>query len=613
MIVPMAKTFITARHSDRHRLLDAIADLGVVHLSPVEPSEAVPDEQTLDRIRMLRRALQVLDGIPPDEKGESSHLCEANSGASLQMGTVPVFEAAQEALDIVRRRAGYEHHLTELYHQLRQLDMWGDFELEKIEQLSAAGINLHFWSVPTGQVQDVRADCVEVVGQLPGRRSLVAMVARGRDSELPDEAIRLSLPPRDAPSIRAEAGQVDASIKSDRSRLRQLAYQADSMCVELERLEQQAAETVAVRGAEANEDLFAIQGWIPEDRASAVAGDLAEVGIPTAVRVMGVSANEEPPTWIRSPNWTRPIEGLFSIMGTVAGYREFDVAVPFLLALPIFTAILISDGGYGGVLLLALTLGYRPATRVLGTRFTQLLIVVAVVTLLWGVVCATFFGVTLYRPLIPVDLSAQSRLLMMKICFAMGALHLSIAQLWQATRMFPSWRLLNRVGWAIFIWGMFGVVQMFVLRTPLGWNRPWPYFLLVGAALAILFLRPSRNPFKMIAWGIAAFPLSMMSAFSDVISYVRLMAVGLASSVLAVSFNELARGAEFWPLTVLILVLGHSLNMGLAMIAMFAHGVRLNMLEFCNNLGMKWTGYPYRPYFNRMTRSNHHGHGAIDF
>ena len=76
---------------------------------------------------------------------------------------------------------------------------------------------------------------------------------------------------------------------------------------------------------------------------------------------------------------------------------------------------------------------------------------------------------------------------------------------------------------------------------------------------------------------------------------------------------SLARGAEAWPLALVILVLGHSLNMGLAMIAMFAHGVRLNMLEFCNNLGMKWTGYRYRPYFNRMTRSNHHGHGAIDF
>ena len=76
----------------------------------------------------------------------------------------------------------------------------------------------------------------------------------------------------------------------------------------------------------------------------------------------------------------------------------------------------------------------------------------------------------------------------------------------------------------------------------------------------------------------------MLSAFSDVISYVRLMAVGLASSVLAVSFNEMALDVDFWPLTVLVLVFGHGLNIGLAMIAMFAHGVRLT----CSSSATTW-------------------------
>lgn len=100
----------------------------------------------------------------------------------------------------------------------------------------------------------------------------------------------------------------------------------------------------------------------------------------------------------------------------------------------------------------------------------------------------------------------------------------------------------------------------------------------------------------MLALGTVSFPLAMLSAFSDVISYVRLMAVGLASSVLAKSFNELATGIDFVPATILILIFGHSLNIGLALIALFAHGVRLNMLEFSNNLGMQWGGHPYAPF-----------------
>lgn len=597
MIVPMCKTYITARREDQRRLVDAVADLGIVHLAPIDPSRAVPDEETRTQIRTLQQALQILGSI--DAEGSAPSL--------------PVEKAALEVLEIVRRRATHEHRLTELYHQLKQLEIWGDLELEAVNRLSDAGLDLQFYSVPTVHVPAIRADCLEVVRQLPGRKSMVAVVTQSKPPILPEDAVQLSLPPRDVPSLRAEAADIDAAIKADRSRLSLLANLSASMGAQLRQLEQQAEETVALRGAKTSDQLFAVQGWIPEERASSVADDLAETGILAAIRVMNPADDEEPPTWIRPPAWTRPIEGLFSIMGTVAGYREFDVSVPFLIALPIFTAILISDGGYGAVLLLALSLGYRPATRILGTQFTHLLMVVGAVTLVWGIVCATFFGVTLYSPLIPVDLTAESRVLMMRICFAMGALHLSLAQLWQAIRIFPSWRMLNRVGWAIFIWGMFGVVQMFVLRSPIGWSTPWPYCLSLGAVLAIFFLRPSRNPFRMIGFGIAAFPLSMMSAFSDVISYVRLMAVGLASSVLAVSFNELARGTDAWPLAMVILVLGHSLNMGLALIAMFAHGVRLNMLEFCNNLGMKWNGYPYRPYFNRMTRSNHHGYGATEF
>ena len=119
--------------------------------------------------------------------------------------------------------------------------------------------------------------------------------------------------------------------------------------------------------------------------------------------------------------------------------------------------------------------------------------------------------------------------------------------------------------------------------------------------MAILFAHPSRNIVKMLGLGIADFPLSLLSAFSDIISYVRLMAVGLASSVLATSFNEIAIDMDIWPLAILVLLFGHSLNLGLALIALFAHGVRLNMLEFSNNLGMQWSGYNYNPFLKRTT------------
>jgi V/A-type H+-transporting ATPase subunit I len=266
--------------------------------------------------------------------------------------------------------------------------------------------------------------------------------------------------------------------------------------------------------------------------------------------------------------------------------------------------MLISDGGYGAVLLFVPLLGYRKIAPRLGAQFTQLLMIVGAVAMIWGLLCASFFGCLLYPPLIPVDLSAHSRELVMRISFMMGAVHLSVAQLWQAVALYPNLRFLNKVGWAVFIYGMLGVVMMFVLGTEMSWQTPWPYFLIGGASLTILFCEPGGSVFKSIGIGIADFPLSLLSSFSDVISYVRLMAVGLASSVLAVSFNEMAVNTGFWPLTVVVLIFGHGLNLGLALIALFAHGVRLNMLEFSNNLGMQWTGYAYAPFRARITQES---------
>jgi V/A-type H+-transporting ATPase subunit I len=245
---------------------------------------------------------------------------------------------------------------------------------------------------------------------------------------------------------------------------------------------------------------------------------------------------------------------------------------------------------------LGLLLGYKKASPALGPDFTKLLIIVGAVSLLWGLLCGSFFGFVLYTPPLPVDTTDRSRFMLMQISFTMGAIHLSSAQLWQAFRLFPDLRFLGKVGWGIFIWGMLGVVWMFVLSTSLTWETPWPYLLIAGAVLAILFNSPSKNILKTVLLGVGNFPLSMLGAFSDVTSYARLMAVGLAGSVLAGSFNDMALNSGSWLIAVPTLIFGHALNLALAMVSLFCHGVRLNMLEFSNNLGMQWNGYSYRPF-----------------
>jgi V/A-type H+/Na+-transporting ATPase subunit I len=593
MIVPMLKVYIAAREKDRERLLESLCELGVVHLVPVDPDRAMTDGQTLEDVQSLRRAMHELYGVVP-------------AGVRPELTAL---DAAREVLEVERRLVEDGNRLALLHHELEQLDVWGDFRLQQIDELRQAGVHVQFHVINAADRPQVQAECVAQVGTQPGDRIVVATASRSGAVDLPESAVELPLPHRDASMIRADAARTENALKAGRQRLAELAHLVPEMNETLPRLEREADFIRARQSGLRKDQLFGLQGWMPAEAADSLPESLRKQDLPVAVTFHEPAEDELPPTLIRNPVWAQPIEGLFGVLGTVAGYREFDVAVPFLIALPIFTAMLISDGGYGLVLLLALTLGYPKATKVLGKQFAHLMIVVSMATLLWGFVCATFFGVRLYPPLIDVSLEESSRTFLMLISFWMGAIHLSVAQLWPVVRLYPDPRSLNRIGWALFIWGMLGLVLLFVLNWPFGWHTPWPYLMIVGAVLAIGFAHPAAPLGKRLLLGLADFPLSMLSAFSDVISYVRLMAVGLASSVLAVSFNNMAveivsgnGGILNWPLFVLVLFFGHSLNLGLAMIAMFAHGVRLNMLEFCNNLGMQWTGYRYHPFSQRTTQ-----------
>ena len=105
----------------------------------------------------------------------------------------------------------------------------------------------------------------------------------------------------------------------------------------------------------------------------------------------------------------------------------------------------------------------------------------------------------------------------------------------------------------------------------------------------------------MLGLGLVSNLMPAIGTFSDTMSYIRLMAVGMASYYIASAFNGLAwQVGNVSPVliiaSVLILLAAHALNIILCLIAIFAHGVRLNMLEFSNNAGVQWVGTPYAPF-----------------
>ncbi len=605
MIVKMYKTHIACTMDQRDKLLAALRELGVVHLKPVDPSRAQADAPMLTTIDQLGRAVQILEAISP--AGNKPDVSPES--------------AAEETLNIERRATELRGRLANLHRQVEQLEVWGDVRLDDFKRLEDKGLHLRFYAVDSSNPPPIDAECVETIRAIDKKTSLVAVVFREPIDYVPQGATVVELPTHDRPTVLAEAQKIDAEIEAGTRRLAELAHLAGDMKTRRMQVQLDAQWVVATRSALDHEHFFAIQGWVPFDRAMSLGAELEAMGITAAIEAMMPDEDETPPTLVRYPRWAMPIKGLFDILGTIPGYREVDLSGFFMLALPLFAAMLISDFGYGLIFALVPLAFYRKLTAdPENSPKVNLLIVFGVATMIWGVLSGQYFGITpdvlqemggswavvgnVMEAVAPIWMrdAAEGRNLLMKISFIIGIIHLTLAHLRRSLFLAPSQQALAEVGWIVFMWGMLGIIwSLFFGR---GGEQLMPVnvifsLLIIGGALVMLFLSPDANPVKRVFKGLANALLPALGTFSDTMSYIRLMAVGLASYYIADSFNSM--GADLaevatWFVAAPVVVIGHVLNMALAMIAIFAHGVRLNMLEFSNNAGVEWAGYPYEPF-----------------
>ena len=231
-----------------------------------------------------------------------------------------------------------------------------------------------------------------------------------------------------------------------------------------------------------------------------------------------------------------------------------------------------------------------------------LLTVFSVATVAWGFLSNTWFGAGLpFAAEWPTVkwLGDPTYGNMMLLCFTIGVSHLMIARIWTGLCMLNDRTCLAQFGWAGILLFMYLVTNSIV--GIFGGIPSWAYWMF-GVSLVLVFgftLKGSELKSRGIELGML--PLNIMSALGDIISYVRLFAVGLASVKVAQNFNDMAVGLDL-PLwlkivpMVLILLIGHGLNFAMAGLSILVHAVRLNTLEFSNHKGVSWAGYAFKPF-----------------
>jgi V/A-type H+-transporting ATPase subunit I len=407
-------------------------------------------------------------------------------------------------------------------------------------------------------------------------------------------AARVTLPARDVEAIDRALRALDEEEQRLGGELARFASCRQDLASYRLRLRDRVRFLEVEAGLHDAGEVFVLRGWVPSRDAGALSAALAGLEEPTALQITAPGAEEQPPTHFENAAWCRPIENLYRLLGIFPGYREKDISFVFLPALTIFTSFLIADAGYAACLLLVLGVSYRAlVSRGAPRAALDLSLTLCGGVLVFGALTNTWFGERLIV-LTPFDGATEgSQALLQRLCFLLGAVHLSIAHVLRVWGRPLQLSLLAEGGWVLFIWAMLALVNTLVLGSP---PPPWmlPAFQ-VSLGLVLVFTAPSRNPLTTLGRGLGAIALNATAFLSDIISYIRLWAVGLAGGILAASFNQIA-GPLPLAAAVLILVPAHALNLALGLVAVLAHGVRLNLLEFSNHLGLEWSGREYEPF-----------------
>jgi V/A-type H+-transporting ATPase subunit I len=579
--------------TDKEAVLNRLQTLGCLHLIPLRPAPREPEKEPAGHAVEAMQALRYLQDVR-----EKRRQVRDPTGFDLPATIQAVLDNQQRLRDLSDRRDA-------LIERIGELEPWGDFTLPPEAEL--AGRRLWFYIVPQRQMRELAS--LELPWQVvhrDNRHAWVVVVDR-------DE------PPRDAlPVPRTLAGAL--SLSEVRRRLETTELELEDVLAERWALTRwtflissrlaQAEDQAQLRHAQAltldEETLFLVQGWAPEAAAAPVQALAEELGLALLMEPPG--PEDAPPTLLTNPAPIAAGQDLVAFYQMPA-YDAWDPSRVLFFSFAAFFAMILSDAGYAALLGLLLAAYWRRlGEQELGRRLRLLGAALIGSSLAWGVLVGSYFG---FVPA-PESLLGRLHLLdvndfetMMRLSVGIGVVHLVMANAEMAAVQRGRAAARVAIGWILVMLGGFALW----LASSAG-AEPWviqaSQVVLGAGLLVVLFLGSDRRVEGLKSLGLRAFDgLSNLArvtqVFGDVLSYLRLFALGLASASMAITFNGLARDvATELPglgllLAILILLAGHALNLLLALMSGVVHGLRLNFIEFYN-WALAGEGYPFKPF-----------------
>ncbi|MFC4993373.1 V-type ATP synthase subunit I [Rubritalea tangerina] len=586
-IVALKSLVLIGFSEQKEAVYEALQELGCLHLVSLDSasggvSNVALGDATIEAWQLLKR--WHIDGTRPASVGQLS-----------------LMEVQERALELEQRMERLNDELELVEARIKEVEPWGDFEFSSLE--SMGGLSLWFYLIPHHRVSELSD--LDWVWQEVGkdhRHCYVVVIAR--DEPLGFESERQHLGKDSLSTLRGRKAEVEDALSHAQIEGAELARELPRFVEHIMQLQDVGERSRAVQMGYEGAGMFAVKAWVPGEKVETVQ-EVAD-GYQLARVVEDVRDDEQPPTLFENPASTQVGESLISFYMTPS-YRLWDPSFVVLYSFTLFFAMIMSDAGYGVVMAVLLGVFWK---RIESANVKHLCLLLTISTLVWGVLVGSYFGIepdggSLFGMLHVLDMQDMDG--MMALSIVIGAVHIMLANAIDAWRLRRSAAAWAPLGWIVVL---FNALMIYLGGSHEGLKTAGGVGIVTGLVMIVIFTGAGQGHGVMKQLGTGAMALTKLSeAFGNVLSYLRLFALGVASAALAGAFNDLASQANAsvkglgFLLAIVILLVGHTLNFILAIMSGFIHGLRLNLIEFFNwSVGEE--GYAFRAFKKKNKPTN---------
>ena len=637
MIVPMKKVSLIIMGDKKSETLTKLRKMGLMHIEIAEGNGGRITELK-EKISMLENSIfSIEEKVKKNKEVKETTVDDA-------------IAAAREVTALVEEKKAYQSEQISLKTEIDRIKNWGDFEPEMLKYLASEGVDIALYEIPKAEYEALGENVKTI--RLEETKTSVKCMLIIQGTEEGEETVqslnnyRLELPKMSISAMKQKIDELEGCINNIDEKIVAYAGYTAGMKAAVKAYEKEiefevyatgmADETLSSDG-ENNVSVAYFTGYIEAENVDCI--KQAAENNSWGLLVEDPTEEDNVPTKLKNNKFVSLIYPLTDFLGTVPGYFEYDISGWFLFFILIFFGMIFGDGGYG---LLITAVAAVPIVKSLASKkevpATFLLVgLFGVATILWGTLTCTWFGLSpeqlpdwlkaLSIPVIsnvnadriwyPFWTQGQAGLTtaqnMQIFCFTLALIQLVIAHIKGVARNRKSLSMLGDVGSILQLIGIYYVVlslvvnaQVFSFSLAIG-GIPVGLvaiaFVAVGFILSFIFANYAGNIVESILASvkdIVSVLLGVVNVFSDIVSYIRLWAVGLAGAAISSTVNELASpllgNFMLMVIAIVLLVFGHGLNMILNVLSVIVHGIRLNTLEFSSHLNMSWSGHKFKPF-----------------